>query len=114
MRDRSALEQHPELAQLWTLHFAGKMALKSLEYSRAVGPPLFVGPAIEELRSSIADLLVAVERYKDVIVMQESTEVVVRIPEGWSAEQADAVYRFLGDLADSVRRSHLPERAESA
>ena len=113
MRDRSALEQHPELAQLWTLHYAGRVALKSLEYSRSVGPPLYVRPAIEELRRSIADLLVAVERYKTVIGMQ-SAEVRIIIPENWSPEQADAVFTFLSDVADRVWRAHEAELAQLA
>lgn len=110
MGDRSALEQHPELAQLWTLHYAGRMALKSLEYTRSVGPPLLVQPAVTELRESIERLLVAVERYKQVIQIQRTEELRVHIPESWTAEQADAVLRLLGDLADKVWRTQQAER----
>ena len=106
MEERSVLEQHPELAQLWTLHFAGRVALRSLTYSRTVGPPLFMGPAVEELRRSIENLLVAVERYKEVVVMQKSVETIIRIPETWSPEQAEAVLNFISDISTKVWQAH--------
>lgn len=111
MGERSALEQHPELAQLWTLHYAGRMALKSLDHRATVGPPLLVLPAVSELRESIDRLLTAIERYKDVIQIQRTEELRVYIPESWSAEQADAVLRMLGDLSDRVWRAQQTERA---
>jgi hypothetical protein len=112
MGDRSALEQHPELAQLWTLHYAGRMALKSLEHLSTVRAPLLVQPAVNELRESISRLLSAVERYKDVVQIQRTEEVRLYIPESWSAEQADAAMELLGDLADRVWRAQQAERAK--
>ena len=114
MEDQSALERHPELAQLWTLHYAGRMALKSLEHRGPVGPPRLVEPVLGELREAIGRLLVAVEQYKAVVELRRTPELLVHIPEAWSAEQADAVMRVLGDLADRVRRVPEMERADRA
>jgi len=111
MGDRSALEQHPELAQLWTLHSAGRMAMRSLECTPIVSAPLLVRPAVQDLRETIEKLLAAIERYKEVVQIQRTEELRVHIPQSWSAEQADAVLRMLGDLADRVRRAQDAERA---
>lgn len=113
MGERSALEHHPELAQLWTLHYAGRMALKALDHRATVGPPLLMQPAVSELRESIGRLLAAVERYKEVVQSQRTEELRVRIPDSWSAEQANAVLQMLGDLADRVWRAQQNEPANS-
>ena len=111
MNDRSALEHHPELAQLWTLHYAGRMAIRSLECARTGGPPLLVGPAVAELRTAIDGVLGAVERYRDAVQFHRSLEVQVWIPETWSVEQADALMELVCDMADRVWRSEQVTRS---
>lgn len=111
MEERSALEQHPELAQLWTLHFAGRMALRSLEAAPRVEPAWLLGPVTGQLREATTGLLAAIERYTDVVQLPSVERLLVSIPDSWSPEQADTVLKALEDVAERVARTRRGGRA---
>lgn len=108
MAEQNVLRRHPELAQLWTLHYAGRVALKSLEHLRTLGPPLLVRPVVEELFEAIHRLLEAVEDYKKFVEFRQNDVVVAVFPEHWSDEQLQTVMAMLGEMSD---RFHLAREA---
>lgn len=106
MAEQNALRRHPELAQLWTLHYASRIALKSLEHLRTLGPPLLVRPVVEELREAIHRLIEAVEDYKKFVEFRRSDVVVAVFPEHWSDEQLHTVMAMLAEMSDRFHRAH--------
>lgn len=99
MKDRLALVDHPELAQLWTLHYSGRMALRLIECIHQE-PERGTMLVVDRLRRAVTDLLAAVEDYRGHIEMFPALEV--RFPVHWGPEQAEAMLGFVSTLRDHL------------
>jgi len=97
MERQSALVHHPELAQLWTLHYAGRMGLAVLDHAPRVGPPQTLG----RLRQAIGELLVAIEQYRSGVESQRAP-VPITVPGTWTREQSAAVLELLHAVVAGV------------
>lgn len=114
MVEQNALRRHPELAQLCTLHYAGRMAQKALSHSRTVGPPLLLQPLVGELDEAISRVVEAVDRYRQFLEYHRESVLLARFPDHWSDEQVDAVMAVLCEMADRFHRSQADAGAASA
>jgi hypothetical protein len=113
MNEPSSLARHPELAQLWTLHYAGRVGLRALEHAHPITPPAEIRPAIQGLKDAITALLAAIERYK-VVAENLPRKHVIAIPNSWSPQEANAVFEFLHQMADAVWIAAEPKLVELA
>lgn len=98
MNEENALAQHPELAQLWTLHFTARVSLHAL---RVVQVDPKGRSAFADLQTRILDVINAIERYKDRVQAAPKKHAVL-LPEGWSADRAEAVLDFLRAVGPAV------------
>lgn len=100
--EHRALENHPELAILWSLHYTSRLALVALDAAHPVEPDPEVRKSLVDVRAAIAQLVDAVERYKVVTEQRCPSNRVVALPRNWSREQTAAVSAFLQEIARRI------------
>lgn len=96
MSEPTVLKSHPEVAQLYTLQYAARVALRMLAGSRST-------PAVERLRNAVTEVVAAVDEYRSQIDRIAETRRSVSVPKTWSRHQGAAMADFLTAMANAVR-----------
>jgi len=96
MSEPTVLERHPEVAQLCTLQYAARVAVRVLSQGRS-------SPSRQRVMNAATEMVDAIDEYRNQVRRSQEKTGSVPIPRAWSRHEGAAVADFLTTIANAVR-----------